>query len=248
MSYTVHQLAQLAKVSVRTLHHYDAIGLLRSGRNAKNQYRVYEEADLLKLQQILFFRELDFKLEDIQTILESPNFDMASALGEHRQMILVKRKRLDELVKTIDKTIKKINKEKNMEDKELYDAFSDEEMKEYAKEAKERWGSTAAYKESVAKVGKMTKAEMEIVKQEWEALLQKGATLVEMDVTSDEVQVYISEYHQHLSKFYAPTKEIFKGLAQMYVDDPRFTKTFAKYHPQLPHFLRDAMNVFAETL
>jgi DNA-binding transcriptional MerR regulator len=248
MSYTINQLAKLANISVRTLHHYDAIGLLHSGRNARNHYRIYEEADLLKLQQILFFRELDFKLEDIQAILESPNFDMARALADHRQMIVLKRKRLNALIETIDMTLNKITNKKSMKDEELYDAFSDEEMKELAAEAKERWGSTDAYKESIAKVGKMTKTEMEAVKQEWDALLQKGVALVELNVASDEVQAYIASYYQHLSKFYAPSKEIFEGLAQMYIDDPRFTATFTKHHPQLPRFLHDAMIVFADTL
>ncbi len=106
MSYSIHQLATLAGVSVRTLHYYDEVGLLTPTRLKRNDYRQYEEAELLRLQQIMFFRELDFPLEQIKKILASPNFDMRRALQEQRHLIKIKRHRLDRLIATIDKTIK----------------------------------------------------------------------------------------------------------------------------------------------
>src|SRR3954464_3331738 len=124
MNYTINQLAKTAEVSVRTLHHYDAIGLLSPKRNPKNEYRVYDENDLLLLQQILFFRELDFPLDDIKEIITSKKFDIETALKDHKKMILIKKKRIDELLMTIDKTIKKVTKNKPMDDKELYEGFS----------------------------------------------------------------------------------------------------------------------------
>ncbi|OGH92572.1 MAG: hypothetical protein A2534_00695 [Candidatus Magasanikbacteria bacterium RIFOXYD2_FULL_39_9] len=128
MSYSVQQLANLAKVSVRTLHYYDQVGLLSPARTQGNGYRHYEEPELLRLQQILFFRELDFSIEKIKRILSSPRFDMKTALNDQRGLIQLKRNRLDGLINTIDKTIKKINKETTMQDEELYGNFSKEEI------------------------------------------------------------------------------------------------------------------------
>lgn len=182
MSYTINQLAKIANVSVRTLHHYDAIGLLTSGRNSRNKYREYQEEDLLKLQQILFFRELDFKLEDIKSILANPEFDISTALKDHKEMILLKRKRLDGLIKTIDKTINKITNKKYMKDEELYDSFTNEEMEELAAEAKDRWGNTPQYKESEKKMRSMTKEQMDVIKKEGDDISKSAAALMHMDV------------------------------------------------------------------
>lgn len=246
MTYTIKELAKIANVSVRTLHHYDEIGLLTSGRNSKNQYRVYEEADLLKLQQILFFRELEFELKEIKIIIENPSFDIASALKDHKEMILLKKKRLQDLVRTIDKTINKIKNKKYMKDEELYDSFTKEEMNKLADEAKKRWGHTEAYKESEKKMRNMTKEQMDVIKKEGDSILKKGASLIGKDLHSKEVQNLIAEHYKHLSNFYTPNPEMYKGLAEMYVTDPRFKSNFAKYHPDLPQFMHDAMLVFVE--
>lgn len=247
MPYSINQLAKIAKVSVRTLHHYDAIGLLSSVRNPKNKYREYGESDLLRLQQILFFRELDFKLDDIKSILKSPTFSITNALNEHRQMIILKRKRLDALIKTIDKTISKVTKNTNMKDEELYDSFTEEEMKKYAAEAKERWGNTAAYKESTEKYRSMSKEQLAQIKTQGETITNKIAALVGTDVHSDRVQKHIAEHYKHLSNFYTPNMEMYRELAEMYIADPRFTAYYEKYAVGLAQFMHDAMIVFVES-
>lgn len=246
MSYTINQLAKIANISVRTLHHYDTFGLLVSERNNKNQYRIYEEKDLLKLQQILFFRELDFKLEDIKSILESNSFDIANALKDHKQMILLKRKRLDSLIKTIDKTINKVTNKKYMKDEELYDSFTKKEMEELATEAKERWGHTDAYKESEKKMRSMTKEGMDQIKKEGDKIARKAASLMHKDVRDKEVQEVIVIHYKHLSNFYTPNPEMYRGLAEMYISDTRFTEYFEKYSKGLAQFMHDAMIVFVE--
>ena len=250
MSYTINQLAQIAGISVRTLHHYDAKGLLISKRNSRNQYRVYDESDLLKLQQILFFRELDFSLEDIKHILDNPQFNIEQALQDHKKMIVLKRKRLDSLITTIDKTINKIKHNKYMKDDELYDSFTKEDMNKLAEEAKQRWGHTAAYKESEIKMRSMTKEQMDIIKKEGDEILRKGAALIDkgFDIHDHEVQDLIAEHYKHLSNFYTPNPEMYKGLAEMYIGDTRFKSHFEAYHPQLPQFMHDAMIVFADCL
>lgn len=248
MSYTVQQLATLAGVSVRTLHYYDEVKLLCPARVEKNGYRFYEEAELLKLQQILFFRELDFSLEDIRRILSSPYFDMKAALRDQKKLIQLKRNRLDKLMQTIDKTIKKINKETTMKDEELYGNFSKEEAEAYAKEAKERWGHTEAYKQSQERVKKMGKAGLAKVLEESGKLTQEIAAAMKarQDPKSEAVQKLIARHYDSLRAFYEPNLEMYKGLATMYVDDHRFKATYEKIAPGLAQYLRDGMLHFAE--
>ncbi len=242
-TYTVQQLADLAGVSVRTLPHYDTIGLLSPARAKHNGYRHYDERDLLKLQQILFFKELEFPLEEIKTIITSPKFDMTTALRDQRKMIELKKERLSRLIKTIDKTIKTINNETTMDNKELYDNFSTEEMEELSAEAKKRWGDTNAYKESEQKLRNMDKAGWDKIKQEGHDILTKGAELLDRNIssTSPEAEALIAEHYKHLYNFYTPSYEMYKGLAEMYVSDPRFKKNFEQYHKDLPQFMHDAM-------
>lgn len=246
MTYTIKELAKIANISVRTLHHYDSIGLLSPIRNKSNQYRIYGEKELLRLQQILFFRELDFGLGEIEIILKSPTFNMVKALRDHRSMIILKKKRLDALVETIDKTIKKVTKNKTMKDEELYDSFSKEEMEKLAQEAKERWGHTEAYKESEKKMRSMTHEQMDVIKKEGDEISKEAANLIDKDVSSVEVQEVIKKHYKHLSNFYTPNPEMYKGLAEMYIGDTRFTEYFEKYKKGLAQFMHDAMIWFVE--
>lgn len=160
MTYTIKKLAKMAKVSVRTLHYYDQIGLLKPARLGENGYRYYEESELLRLQQILFFRKLEFPLGEVKQILDSPNFDLKTALLGHKEYLEAKMRQENELISTIKKTIKKIEGEQ-MKDEDLYDGFDKEKMKEYEKEAKERWGHTDAYKQSTHRVKQFTKDDWE---------------------------------------------------------------------------------------
>jgi DNA-binding transcriptional MerR regulator len=201
MPYNVNQLAKLAGISVRTLHHYDQIGLLTPRRIQSNGYRQYEEDELLKLQQILFFRELDFPLLEIKRILTSPSFDMREALEDQRKLIELKKKRLSGLMATIDKTIKKINNEITMDDKDLYGTFSKEEADQYAAEAKERWGHTEAYKQSQERVKKMTKADWARMSEETDAIMKGLVANMDKGPKSDEILPLIARHHNSLRNF-----------------------------------------------
>lgn len=249
MSYTVQQLASLAGVSVRTLHYYDGVDLLKPAGIQKNGYRYYEETELLRLQQILFFRELDFSLDDIKRVLSSPNFDMKMALNDQRKLIKLKRNRLDRLVQTIDKTIKKINKEIHMEDKELYGNFSKEEMDKYAEEARQKWGNTEAFKQSQERVQKMGKAGLAKVIQEAGELTQEIAAAMKngQDPKSEAVQKLIARHYNGLRAFYEPNLAMYRGMAKMYVDDPRFKTNYENVAVGLAQFMRDGMLHFAQT-
>jgi DNA-binding transcriptional MerR regulator len=246
MAYTVQQLATLAGVSVRTLHYYDEIGLLQPARVEKNGYRYYEEKELLTLQQILFFRELDFSLEDIQRIVSSPYFDMRQALRDQRKLIELKKNRLNRLIQTIDKTIKKLNKETSMDDQELYGNFTKEEMNQYTEEARERWGSTDAFKQSQERVKKFTKDDWKRIGEESDRILKGMVAHMQEGPANAAVQTLIAEHYHSLRHFYEPNLQIYRGLAEMYAADPRFAANYEKYATGLAVFMRDAMLYYAD--
>ncbi len=248
MSYSVQQLANLAKVSIRTLHYYDQAGLLSPARVQNNGYRYYEEPELLKLQQILFFRELDFSIEEIKRILSSPRFDMKTALGDQRGLIQIKRTRLDGLIQTIDRTIKKINKETAMQDDELYGNFSKEEMDKYTEEAKQRWGHTETFKQSQERVQKMGKAGLTKALKEAGALTQEIAMAMKsgLDPKSEGAQQLIAKHYNGLRVFYEPNLNMYRGMAKMYVDDPRFKANYENVAAGLAQYMRDGMLHYAD--
>jgi MerR family transcriptional regulator, thiopeptide resistance regulator len=246
MSYTIKQLSKLAGISVRTLHYYDEVGLLRPARRQKNDYRQYEEPELLKLQQILFFRELDFPILEIKRIMSLPDFDMVKALRQQKKFIELKQKRLIGLTRTIDQTIKKINIQITMEDKDLYVSLSKEEMDQYAKEAKERWGNTDAYKQSQEQVKKMTKVDFARIQKEGDDLMREIVLNMSKGPESKEVQALIERHYNNLRTFYEPNLEMYRGLAEMYVADPRFTAYYEKYVKGLVQFMRDAMVYYTD--
>ena len=246
MTYTVQQLADLAGVTTRTLHHYDEIGLLSPARKSSNGYRQYGEKELLKLQQIMFFRELEFPLKEIEKILGNPRFDMATALLDHRKLIEIKKKQMNDLLKTIDKTLNKINHENSMDDKELYGGFSKEEADAYAKEAKERWGHTEAYRQSQERVKKLTKEDWARMSTETDSILTEIVRNMDKGPASPEVQAQIAKHYASLRAFYEPNLGMYRGLANMYVDDKRFAAFYEKYHKDLPVFMRDAMFAYCD--
>lgn len=250
MPYRIKQLADIAGVSVRTLHHYDQIGLLVPVRRARNTYREYGEAELLRLQQILLFKEIDVPLVEIRTILDSPGFDITTALREHQALLKLKRERLTRLMETIDITINRIDKKTPMEDKDLYGNFSKEEMEKYSEEAQKRWGTTDAYKQSVERVKKMGKDGLNrVLKESSEITIQiaecmKGGNSAE----SPEAQALIAKHYAGLRAFYEPNTQIYRGLAEMYVADPRFEAHYDNVAPGLAVFMCTAMLRYADSL
>ncbi len=249
MSYTVNKLATLAGVSVRTLHYYDQVDLLKPSTIQKNGYRVYEERELLQLQQILFFRELDFPVEEIKRIMSASTFDMRQALHDHRAMIELKKKRLTGLIKTIDTTIKKLDNQNPMEEqdmKELYDTFGEDTIKKYGEEVKQRWGNTEAYKQSMELYKKTSKADLEKYKQDSDIFMKKVAATMDKGATSPEFQALIAEHFKSLSTWYEPNFEMYRGLASMYVDDPRFTAYYENYRVGLAKVFSEGMIYFID--
>lgn len=248
MKYTVNQLGELASISVRTLHYYDEIGLLTPSFVAKNGYRYYEDKELIHLQQILFFRELDFPLADIKRMLNRPHFDMVAALRDQKKLMRLKRDRLDGLIKSIEKTIISVNSNKTPNSEEMYDAFKDGDVKQYQDEVKQRWGDSGAYKQNMARVSKMTKAQMDKLKEDGKKFTQKLANeSKDVDPASDEAMKLVAEHHKGISYFYECPVEMYRNLGQMYVDDARFTAYYDKFRPGLAAWLCDAINHYCDT-
>jgi DNA-binding transcriptional MerR regulator len=255
MVYTVRKLAQLSGVSVRTLHFYDEIGLLKPARVGENQYRYYDEEQLLALQQILFFRELGFELKKIQTVVGRQGFDRVEALRAHREVLLKEQTRMGELISTIDQTLNKLKGGKRMKskmkDKDLYQGFAPEKQAEYEEYIKNKFGvDDPAWLESQKRVKKFTKADWEKNGKEWDAIcrdlaaeLAKGAA-----AASAPVQAVIRRHHSWLKKFWTPKRESYTGLGEGYTSF-EWKKAFAAHdpkHPKLASFMADAMRVFAE--
>lgn len=247
MRYTVQQLADLAGVTVRTLHHYDEIKLLTPER-AGNNYRSYGEPELLRLQQILFYRELEVPLEEIAAIIDAPDFDMKKALTEHREKISKKQLRLAGLLGTIDKTLLKLSGKKELSDDQLFDAFWEKHETEYAAEAEARWGHTEAWKQPKERTKHLTKEDFKRMAKEADAFMTTLASLIDRGPKDAEVQSMIAQHYTSLETFYDPSPELYQGLSELYVNDPRFRANYEKYHARMPEFMREAMLAYCQTL
>ncbi len=248
MTYTVNQLAKIAGVSIRTLHYYDEIGLLEPSYVHENGYRYYQEKELVKLQQILFFRELEFSLDKIKQIIKTPNFDSISAFEDQKNLLKLKKDKIDRLIKTIEQSINSMKGGDTMSNNDKFSAFNDPNYQKHKQEVEERWGNTDAYKQSMERVGRMSKEDLAKVKAEGEEIAQSTANLMNKGLSFDssEVQQQVDRFYQHLHNFYDPSYEMFKGLGQMYVDDPRFTEVYENRAEGFAQFMCNAMGYYAE--
>ncbi|SCW64457.1 DNA-binding transcriptional regulator, MerR family [Paenibacillus tianmuensis] len=241
----VKEVADLVGISVRTLHHYDAIGLLTPDGTTEAGYRLYSDDNLEMLQQILFFRELDFPLTKIKEMIHSPSFNRLEALELHRNMLFEKRSRLDNMIATIDKTMRHAKGEIQMTTKEKFEGF-DFSRNPYEQEAHERWGNEAVDKAN-AKVGSMSKNEQEAMGKTMNGIYAQLAELRGGSPDSAEAQAAIKEWYELLNQMGPYSLEAFKGLGQMYMDDERFTQSIDRFGDGLAKFMRDAMAVYADT-
>ncbi|GAA4401473.1 MerR family transcriptional regulator [Nibrella viscosa] len=253
--YTVRQLAKLAGVSVRTLHHYDELGLLKPSIRTEAKYRLYGPKELIRLQQILFYKELDFTLVAIRQILEDPDFDVMTALQSHKQALQARRDRLSELLVTIDKTISTLNGEQTMlTDDELYQGFSKEQANAYRQEAVEQYGREAV-EESENKLRGMSKEAFAQLGAESKEVALQIAGLMHLEPTDPAVQQLIARHYAIIRQFWADSvgkngsiADAYKGLAQTYVHDLRYTASYTgEENPAYAAFISKAMTHFADT-
>lgn len=249
MEYTVQKLAKLAGVSTRTLRYYDEIGILKPARINSSGYRIYGQKEVDRLQQIMFYREMDMSLDNIKRILSSPAFNEADALRDHREKLLEKRQQIDRLIENVEKTIAFMEGRIIMSDKEKFEGFKkkmiEENEKKYGNEAREKYGNEAV-DESNKKLLIMTQEEYDkAVKLEKEF----RNTLAEAFKTGDpagELAQKAADLHKQWLTFYWSqySKEAHAGLAQMYVDDERFKAYYDDKQPGTAEFLRDAILIY----
>jgi DNA-binding transcriptional MerR regulator len=244
-THTVQQLASLAGISVRTLHHYDHIGLLTPSTRSAAGYRLYGTEDLLRLQQILLYRELDLPLEEIRRILDDPGFDPVRALAQHRRTLELHAERLARLLHTIDRTIDRLTEvDMSLSDEELYEGLPKEQVERWKREVDERYDPKLVA-ESNRRVHTMGKDQWNAVKAEGDAISRRMAELMGRPADDPEVQATIARQHAWIENFYACPPEMFEGLGQHYADHPEFRANYDKYRPGLADFMRDAMAYYA---
>ncbi|SFX64225.1 DNA-binding transcriptional regulator, MerR family [Thermoactinomyces sp. DSM 45891] len=236
----VKEVADLVGVSVRTLHHYDEIGLLIPDETTESGYRLYSNENLELLQQILFFKELGFSLQTIKEIVYSPTFDRQEALQMHHQTLVEKRNRLDKLIQTVEKTIQHNKGEIQMMTEERFEGF-DFRSNPYEQEARERWGDEAVNRsnQKVAQMGPEIQKEMN-------DLYLHLASIRHVSPDSEKAQSAIAKWYDMLQSFGDYTPEAFRSLGEMYVSDQRFTKSIDRFGEGLAMFMRDAMGVYAD--
>jgi MerR family transcriptional regulator, thiopeptide resistance regulator len=241
---TVKQLADLSGVSVRTLHYYDKIGLLKPGVRAESRYRYYGDQEALRLQQILLYREIGLELSAIRDILDDPDFDVHEALESHRKSLKQQRIRLKTLIETVDRTLVALKeKRQQMNYRTLYQGFSKEEAEAYRLEAEQRWGKDII-ELSHQRLLEMTSDELQALQAFGEELYQQLAGSVERSPEDPEVQQLISLHFQFVGKHFDVTREIYAKLGVMYAEDERFRAYYNNYDPKLADFLREAIRVF----
>lgn len=237
----VKEVADLTGVSVRTLHHYDEIGLLVPDNVTEAGYRVYSDENLTTLQQILFFREVGFPLKKIKELLDSPSFNRLEAFELQRDMLVAKRRQLETMIETIDKTLQSERGEMTMTNEERFKGF-DFSSNPYEQEARDRWGDEAVDKanQNVSKFGEKEQEEMNRIYSNLAAL--RGT-----DPAAEEAQAAISDWYMFLNKIGDYSMEAFAGLGEMYVADERFTKNIDQFGEGLAVFMRDAMKAYSES-
>ncbi|QCR34049.1 MerR family transcriptional regulator [Lysinibacillus sp. SGAir0095] len=251
MEYTISKLAKIAGISSRTLRYYDEINLLKPSRINSSGYRIYGQNEIDRLQQILFFRELEVDLETIIQIMNEPDFDQMTALLHHHNKLVQKRARLDKLIETIDKTIAHQKGESVMSNEEKFEAFKEnlitENEQKYGEEIRAKYGNKTV-DESNAKLRGMSKEDyeaMELLGNEIFELLPKA--LATGDPSSDLAQLLAAKHKEWLTYSWSSyTKEAHKGLAEMYVADERFKANYDKTVEGGTEFLRDAILVYVD--
>lgn len=249
MEYTVQKLANLAGISTRTLRYYDEIGILKPARINSSGYRIYGPKEVDRLQQILFYRELGIGLESIKEIMAEPDFDPSVALRDHREKLLVRRNQLDALIANVEKTIASMEGRIIMSDKEKFEGFKqkmiDENEKKYGKEIREKYGNEQVEKSNQI-FKNMSKEQYEELENLNKRIFETLKMAMETGDPAGELAQKAADLHRQWLSFCwgSYSKEAHAGVAQMYVDDERFTAYYDKEQPGMAKFLRDAVFIY----
>ena len=246
MKLQIKKFAKLTGVSVRTLHYYDEIGLLKPSLvDQQNGYRFYDEYSLMRMQEILFYRELDFPLKEIRMILSSPDYDKENALKEQKHLLTLKKQRIERLIAAIDSAMKGEVVNMKVFDNSEFEA----KREEYAKEAKEKWGNTEAFQESAAKTAGYSAEKWEQLNADMINKIAEFAHCQEKGLSADscQAQAVVKSFQAFISEnYYNCTKEILAGLGEMYVADERFKKNIDRQGEGTAQFISDAIKAYCK--
>lgn len=243
--FTVKQISKMAGITPRTLHYYDEIGLLKPSQVGDNGYRYYGEEALLRLQQILLYRELDIPLENIKQITGRRDFDVLNALEKHRAELGKRIDHMQRLITTVDRTIDHLKGKTEMSKVQLFEGFSDEQQAEYEKEIAEKY-DPATVQASIKQWKSYTAAEKQRIGEEGNAVYADLLKAMPKGAAAPEVQAVIERWRRHMEYFWVPNDEQLLGLAELYNEDPRFKANFDKINPNLAEFMRAAVKVYVE--
>jgi DNA-binding transcriptional MerR regulator len=241
---TVGEVARLAGLTVRTLHHYDEIGLLVPAKRTTAGYRLYRRGEVERLQEVLFFRELGFGLEAIKEIVNRPGYHRISALLRQRELLEAKAERLLEMIDAVDAVVESEGQGMAMNNEEMLEVFSGFDPSEHEAEARERWGETDAYQESARRTATYTKQDWEEMGREADEINAAFLALMEAGTPagSTEATALAERHRSHISKwFYECTPEIHSNLGAMYVADSRFTENIDKAGEGLARYVSEAI-------
>lgn len=237
----VSEVARLARVSVRTLHHYDEIGLLTPTERTEAGYRLYSTADLERLQEILFYRELGFSLDEIRELMSEPNLDRGEVLRRQRALVGDQIRKLESIAALIDRTIDEIEGEAKMTTEEMFAVFGDE--------VKQKWGRTDAYAESNRRTKNYSKDDWKRFAADSREINERIAALIDEGVPAGDPRAMDAvEQHRLLIDrwFYPCSREMHAALGRMYVSDPRFTANYEKTRSGMAQYMCDAIAANAE--
>jgi DNA-binding transcriptional MerR regulator len=238
---TVGQVAALAGVTVRTLHHYDELGLLSPTGRSEAGYRLYSYDDLARLREILIWRTLGFPLTEIAALLDDPGHDRLAALERQRELIEREIERLGALAAAVDDAIAAHVDGTRLEETTMFDGF---DPSEYEEEARERWGHTDAYRESARRAAQYGEADWREIRAEAEAITRELVALMHADQPADgqAARALTERHRRHISRWFYPcSPAMHRALGEMYVDDERFTQTYEREAAGLAAYFRDAI-------
>ncbi|MEU1676273.1 MerR family transcriptional regulator [Streptomyces roseifaciens] len=244
MSYSVGQVAAFAGVTVRTLHHYDEIGLLAPGGRSHAGHRRYDDADLDRLQQILFYRELGFPLDEVAVLLDEPDADPVEHLRRRHGLLVERIEKLQRMATAVEHAMEAKKMGIQLTPEEKFEVFGDNDPGRYAEEVEQRWGDTEAYRESQRRTAAYTKEDWLRMQAEADGLNERIAALMGTGAAADspEAMDLAEEHRQQIVRFYYDcTYDIHTCLGEMYVTDERFTATYEAIRPGMAGYLRDAI-------
>jgi DNA-binding transcriptional MerR regulator len=244
VNYSVGQVAGFAGVTVRTLHHYDDIGLLVPGERSHAGHRRYSDADLDRLQQILFYRELGFPLDEVAALLDDPDADPRAHLRRQHELLTARIEKLRKMAAAVEHAMEARKMGLNLTPEEKFEVFGGKDPEQYAEEVEARWGDTDEYAESQRRTASYTKEDWKRIQAEaaewgerYDALMSAGEA-----ATGEAAMALAEEHRQHICTwFYECSYELHRCLGEMYVSDERFTAVYDAMRPGLAEHLRDAI-------